>query len=140
MKDAKKATPAKATPAATFSGPTPARKDGKLGPDPAAIRDGKMNPKREGLVFAAIRAGRGASVAELTEATKLREPTVRYFGISAAEAGVLDSYRIGGEYYFVVKANDREASKAAKAKREAVIGLARDAERPKAKAEEKAEK
>ena len=111
---------------APYSKATPARKDGKTGPDPRALAAGQINPLREGKVFQAIRDGAGSTVAELVAATGLRDVTVRYFGISAGEAGILDAVRIGSEYRFIVKADDALASDKAQAVRAAVIAM-RDA-------------
>lgn len=132
-------TPVAETPAAPvavtvapYSKATPARKDGKTGPDPKALAEGRINPLREGKVFAALRAGEGSTVAELVAATGLRDVTVRYFGISGGEAGILDAIRIGSEYRFVVAADDAKASEKAKAVRLAVIALRDAATAPKA--------
>lgn len=111
---------------APYSKATPARKDGKTGPSPEALAAGQINPLREGKVFQAIRDGAGSTVAELVAATGLRDVTVRYFGISAGEAGILDALRIGSEYRFVVADNDPKASDKAKEIRAAVVAM-RDA-------------
>lgn len=104
---------------------TAQRKDG-IGPDPALLR-GYMNPEREGKVFQAIRSGHGTTVSELMAATGLRNPTVKYFGISAGEANLIDVVRIGAEYRFVVRQGDNEATQKAKDLRAAVMKLRDDA-------------
>jgi ribosomal protein L13E len=120
---AEQSEPTPSVTVAPYSKATPARKDGKTGPDPKALAEGRINPLREGKVWDAIRAGAGSTVAELVAATGLRDVTVRYFGISAGEAGILDAIRIGSEYRFVVAADDTKASDKAKAVRAAVIAM-----------------
>jgi len=116
-------TPTPTVTVAPYSKATPARKDGKTGPDPKALAEGRINPLREGKVWDAIRQGAGSTVSELVAATGLRDVTVRYFGISAGEAGILDAIRIGSEYRFVIAENDAKASDKAKAVRTAVIAM-----------------
>lgn len=84
---------------------------------------GTFNPEREGKILAAIREGRGASVRELIAATSLREPTVRYFVIEAARAGVIDAAKIGGAYYGFVRSTDAAASAKAFEVRTATLAL-----------------
>lgn len=115
----KKARKATAQPT-QYKGATPQRKNG-LGPDPAALKAGKINPSREGKVFDAIMAGLGSTVAELVKITELRIPTVRHAGLSFAEAEMLDAYKIGGEHYFV--ARQGQGSKQAQERRVAVLAL-----------------
>jgi TerB N-terminal domain len=107
----------------TWTKSTPQRPDG-IGPDPAALRAGQMNPDREGKVLDAIRGGEaGSTVASLIAATDLREPTVKYFGISADEAGLIEALRIGGVYHFIVREDDDKATDKARELREAVLEL-----------------
>lgn len=130
----KKETPVVApTPAPARPKATPARRDGKIGPDPVALKEGRFNPEREGLVLKAIRAGL-STVSEIVAETKLRVPTVRYGGLGFAEAGVTDAIRVGPEYYFVVREDDRDATAKAKETRKAVVAR-RDAATAPAKAE-----
>jgi hypothetical protein len=99
---------------------TPQRKDG-IGPDPDALRAGMINPEREGKVLEAIRLGVGSTVESLMAATGLREPTVRHFGLSAAEAGLVEALKIGTKYHFIVTDADPAASPGARKLRASVL-------------------
>jgi hypothetical protein len=112
---------------------TPQRHDG-IGPDPEALRAGKINPEREGKVLEAIRGGKaGSTVQSLMAFTGLREPTVRHFGISASQAGLIEAIQVRDTYYFVVRPDDDEASADAMGIRAAILSLQKS-ERPKARA------
>lgn len=85
---------------------------------------GSLNPAREGKILNAIRKGEGASTKELIAITGLREPTVRYFLIEGGRANLIETIKLGGTYFGIVRANDTEASKTALKLRDKVLEMA----------------
>lgn len=85
---------------------------------------GTLNPEREGKILTAIRKGEGTSTKELIAVTGLREPTVRYFLIEAGRANLIETIKLGGTYFGIVRANDSAASKTALKMRETVLANA----------------